>query len=541
MSAGGPPNNNRWKAAALALGATAGPHLRHFWNGSPARPMWTGRAPRSVQKRKRAGGRVVARGGRRVFAGPSTGRFRRRSTRPKLRGGRSRTLTKTRGKKRKRSKSKAKSKTRKHKRAYKLVKPRSFKERVETANLDVPWDRTIFSSSQYITTTNQLRTTAANRWITLSAFGSFCYTEAGTYVGYGDSLYAYALAATNAVVHRANYLYTLASGYPITSSAAGTFGSALEGASRINTITDAGRSAYTQFKSYTDSYTINNAGNTAAIVRIWQVKPRKNVSRFVNSGTMAGATVAGAGAPTYLSGTGGFETQLEAAAIMEEYADTSVYDAIATWPPPVIANTGSLKLVYSAIWDLPMTKLRTLKKFWKIKKTQVVIPVGGRHKFTIKYKDKIMSTLKLALERSLSVTTEDTLMTHSEHGTRLLFQVIGQDGISNDADYQCAPGPATVVVTNRRELLARAIVSASTGMVHRSSDISSLNNQGFNRSWATGVPEIIYAQPMPFVTQVVPLPGHLPVDAHMLNQGGTAWIEMKAGPTAATSLYATAV
>lgn len=374
------------------------------------------------------------------------------------------------------------------------------------------------------------KTAAGGTYITRCPFASASYNLAGTAMAYGDSLTPYVMAATNTYNKWGGNNWNRVTNDP-TQVGSGTFASGLQGAVQLTTITDQGRTAYLQIQSYTDTYSITNAGNQPCEVKVWHVK-RKTMYPLV--GTLAGRTVAGAGAPTYAEGTGDFEDQVEYAAVLGEYTDTQIYDAIATWPLPYITNvingtsmgqvSGSRANVYGALYHLPMTKWPGLKPYNKIKLAKkFTLAVGQTRKFTYKYKMRSIKLYKLAQS-----VIESNMNSSADAGEwpkhlKIMFQCCGSQAISNDADYQVDNGNAVLAIKNIRKLIHRTVANAEPASTFVDNSIYSADASGFTRQWTMGVPEVVYSSGMPVGPVAAPAVGHLPVDNYARNAAGV-WV-----------------
>lgn len=521
-----------------------------------------------IRRIQRAGGRVVsfARGGNRGVnrgVGLGSGRAKRVGKRTRTRGKSGGTRTKTKTKKKRARKVKKAAKA-----VRKLAKPRTFSQRLDDVNNYIQYDTSKFITADTIQARgNVLKSAGQTMYRTISGLGSCTYlvfpgtpasgTTAGTFkIGYGDSLYPYLLAAENSYTRATSTLsdpgnpgVTYAGAVPVFSQAQsiGAFGSRLQGAQRNVTAADQGRSTYLQIKSYSDTYQIDNICNVPCSVRVWHI--RQKHQKTLMTGTMAGSTVAAAGAPTYLPGTGDFEDQLEAAAITDEYQDDSVYDALGVWPLPFVTNTaplpatgapsnfssasGSRNLVYGAVWGTPMNKWTSLKKNFSIKCVKrFKLPVGGKKILRYNYKAKVMSLQNLLSQIIDSDTVSSTDLGEQEKRLKIMIEVIGDDAISNDEDMQVDKSPATIAVKNTRTIVHRTVTYIVPKGTFVTNSVWSTQTTGFNRRWENGIPAVAYAQCATLGPEIPERPGHIPVDAYMTNAAGTGWVPLKEGTTA---------
>lgn len=513
-----------------------------------ARPMSNAVAIRSTRFRSlsRRGGRSVGRVGvgARFGSGLSTGAGPRR--------GKSRAITKTGTRKKKKQTKRKRAGSRLHKKVLRLAKPKSFGERLDAENQDVPWDSTTIKSADTLFSTTEPKTVAGTTYITSCPFASASYNLQNIPMAYGDSLLPYVMAVNNSYARSQNYDATPAAfalvkgtqnvaisnliGYPSVDggNSIGTFASAIQGAATAASSADQGRTAYLQIKSYTDSYTVTNVSNTRTTVRVWEVR-RKDPVPLV--GTYAGCTVAGAAAPTYQQGTGDFEDQLEFAAITEEYQDTSIYDAQPTVPLPYVvwsapssvpmsAASGTVNNAYATIWDQPMSKWRTLKQFNKIKLGRTfTLEAGGHKTITYKYNTKYMGLTTLALKVGQSMADSSNDRGETAKRLKLMFQCIGDYATSNDNDYQTDRSIAAITITNVRKLVHRNVASHQPAMKFVSNAIYSTTSDGFNRSF-THKPQVQYNSVLNVGPVFKPAQGHLQVDMYAVKggeTGGTVW------------------
>lgn len=510
------------------------------------------------------------------MSGGGTGRRKRRvlgiRLRKRGRGGRSRTKS-SRGKKRKRTASK-KAKSRLHKRALRLIKPRTFIERINFTNQDIPWDHTTIKSADVCLALAATKTVAANTYITRSLFASASYNTLGVPMAYGDSLLPYVMAANNTFARSTNYDFTpaaaqivegaqsaaiqnLAAYTDVEASLQGpvggflTFASNLQGSSRTTTAADQGRGLYLQIKKYTDHYTVTNAANNACRVRVWAIR-RKEMFPII--GTYDSATIAGAGGNTntYIQGSGDFEDQLEAAAIMEEYTDQSIYYDHQAVPLTYVTYTiggvsmgaasGCVNSHYSAIWDQPMTKWRALKNINKIKKyKEFSLPIGGSKTFSLSYKPKAIKLSTLAKQVVQSLVNSSNDRGEARNHIKLMFQCVGDNRISNDTDYQVDKSGACIAIKNVRDIIHRTVGDHQPPMKFVDNAIWSTSADGFSRKWQLGDPQVTYQVPMAAGPVLASGPGHIKTDAHMYDASTSTWIPQIRAPTAGTSLYVTQV
>lgn len=528
------------------------------------------RNSRSTSRRKRS--RRPGSVGRRRFSGSVGGRRKGRKyksrTRGRGRGGRTGTKTK--------SKKKKVGLKRKRKAIRKLAAPRGFFDKLsQQSNGYVGWDTSQIITSDVLQARVAVKSVAGTSFVPISGLAATAYadypsTTGGTNisVGYGNSLNPYVIAATNSgiknpqiwvptVVNDAGARSLPPTGIPVSTAFIGPFASALQGTSTVVTSEDISRQAYMQIKSYTDKYILTNAGNTPCRIRVWHVK--KKTTYLVVNGTIVGAgddTVAYTG--NYLEGTGEFECALEWAAVSEEYSDDSVYNAIAAATPGYVTNTapsasgattnfgsvsGSLNLYHSMVWDHPMNKWKSLKKFWDIKKNkEFVIPIGGSITLTYHYKIKVYSINKLVTDYLISTSASTNDRGACAKHLEIYFQCIGDKAISNDDNYQLDWGRASCAIRNERTIVHRIVTAGVPGMKFRTNSVYSENLQGFNRHWGSQ-PEVVVSNPMVIGPQLTVVPGHVPVDVFMTDNAVPAvgWIPIKGAPTAGTSLYVTSV
>lgn len=395
----------------------------------------------------------------------------------------------------------------------------------------VPWDRTILKSAEMLYATPYLQIAAGGRWVTCANYSSTSYELNSTQLGYGDSLYPYYFAANNSRTPLAGFISSAPAAAPTTAASVGTFASAIQGAIRVNTTADAASTAYLQIGRYTDTYSLTNVGNTTAIVRVWHIRRKK---MYPLAGTYAGCTVASAGAPTYVPTTGDFEDQLEYAAIRHEYTDQAIYDPIATVPLPYItysvggttvgAASGTTANAYACIWELPMTMLPSLRRTNSIKLFRTIsIPVGGTKTIRYNYKKKTYSTVKLANDILESEVNSSNDRGERVGGLKIMFQVIGQNCVSNDNDYQTDRGTAGITIKNVRSIVHRVCVRPELPHTFLRNGIYAESSEGFNRFFTRGVPQIAYADGIPVGPISRTNVGHLPVDLYAQNAAG-AWI-----------------
>lgn len=485
------------------------------------------------------------------------GKRKRVAARSRFGGTKTRTKTKTKKKQLKRTKAKVGKVVRK------LAKPRSFTDRLDLINAHIGYTSHRFITADTIsarTVTKAVVQGANNQYRTISGIGSYTFLEypqynftpdttAGTFVvGHGDSLWPYLLAANSYYIYTSQYLaaggnpgISYAAGVPTISAAQsiGDFGSRIQGLVRTPTTADQGRNTYLQVKSYTDKYILQNISNVACKVRVWHIKKKDQYTPVV--GTMVGSTVASAGAPTYRIGTGEFESQLEAAAIMEEWSDNSVYYEPASWPLPLYANSapsvssgaltnyaansGSKDIRYGAVWDQKMSKWKNLKKYFDMKCVKTfTLPVAGKKTLNYKYKTKVWALDNLITQVLNSLADFSVVDACEDHKhLKIVFQVIGEDAVSNDNDMQVDASIGTIAVKNVRDMVCRIVTAQVPAKKFVTNSVWSNNALGFNRQWSHGAPQVTFSNAITVGPEPVERPGHVPVD--MYAQRGTGiWV-----------------